>query len=131
MARDAAIEARLQRWASFVTVGDGSGFPVMSPIHPEWQPPSPGITPTLKVSPASDVRQTHRAIGRLSLRLANTVAVHYCLRLPIAEQAQRLGCAPQTVHGRIESAHAQLRVLLREDAPEFCNKEKPVYIPAS
>lgn len=112
MARSPAMEARLQRWAQAVTVGDGSGFPVMSVLHPEWQPPSPGTTPTLKTSAASDARETHRALLQLSQRLQNTVAVHYCMKLPLAEQAQRLDCAVDTVHGRIEAAHQALAAAL-------------------
>jgi DNA-directed RNA polymerase specialized sigma24 family protein len=112
MARDLDIEARLQRWADYVTVGDGSGYPAMSVLHPSWQPPAPGQAPTLKVAPSSDARQTHRAIGMLSQRLANTVAVHYCMRLPVAQQAQRLGCEERTVHQRIEHAHRELRRIL-------------------
>lgn len=115
MARDAAIEARLQRWAQWLNVGDGSGFPVLSVLHPEWQPPSPGITPTMKVGSASDVRATHRAIARLSLRLANTLVVHYCMKLPLPEQARRLDCAESTVLARVDMAHSRL-------AGEFCNK---------
>lgn len=114
MARDAGMEARLQRWAQWVTVGDGSGYPVKSVLHPEWQPPSPGITPTLKTAPATDVRATHRAIGRLSQRLANTLVVHYCLKLSLAEQADRLACSIDAIHNRVERAH---RLLMRE----FCN----------
>jgi len=34
MARDMKIELRLLRWAAAVTVGDGSGFPTMSVLHP-------------------------------------------------------------------------------------------------
>ncbi len=115
MARDPLIEARLERWATYCTVGDGSGFPVMSPVHPDWTPPTPGLTPTMKVSSVSDVRETHRAIGRLSQRLANTLTVHYCLRLPLAEQAERLECGESTVIARIDQAHRLLRA-------EFCNK---------
>lgn len=125
MARDAAIEARLQRWAQAVTVGDGSGYPSVSVLHKDWLPPSPGVTPTLKVSAASsDVRETHRAIGRLSQRLANTLVVHYCLKGPIDEQAARLGCVRQTVYERVESAHKQLAALLAERS--FCNNDKVV-----
>ena len=123
MARDAVIEARLQRWGAWVSVGDGSGFPVMSVLHPEWQPPSPGVTPTMKVGQATDVRQTHRAIAQLSQRLANTLVVHYCLKLPVAAQADRLQCAEGTVHARVEEAHRQLAAIL---APIFCNMEEPV-----
>lgn len=112
MARDEAIEARLQRWAQGVTVGDGSGFPVMSVLHPSWTPPSPGVLPSLKVAPASDVRQTHQAIARLSARLQDTLVMHYCIKAPMAEQAARLGCAIDTVYGRVERAHVELRMLL-------------------
>lgn len=111
-ARDQAIEARLQRWAQWVTAGDGSGFPTMSVLHREWTPPSPGTTPTLKVAASSDVRQTHRALERLSLRLKNTVVVHYCHKVPLAEQARRLECAESTVVQRVALVHRLLRVEL-------------------
>ena len=86
----------------------------MSVIHPEWQPPSPGTTPSMKVASASDARQTHRAIARLSQRQANTLVVHYVLKLSLANQAQRLGCAESTVTARIAHAHARLAGLLSE-----------------
>lgn len=121
MARDPHIEERLQRWAQYVQVGDGSGFPVMSVLHPAWQPPSPGQTPTMKAVPASDVRETHRAISRLSTRLRNTVVMHYVLRGPLDDQAARLGCAPQTVHARIDIAH---RLLAQSLSQGFCNIEQ-------
>ena len=111
MARDANIEARLQRWAQWLNVGDGSGFPVMSVLHPEWQPPSPGLTPTMKSVAGGDERATHRAVSRMSERLKATLVVHYVQRLPVAEQALRLGCAEPTVHERIGRAH---RLLLLE-----------------
>lgn len=120
MARDPQIEARLQRWAQWVTVGDGSGFPVKSVLHPEWSPPSGGITPTMKTAAATDVRATHRALaglmqrGEISLRLGNTVVVHYCKRLSLSDQAAALGCSVDAIHDRIERVH---RLLMRE----FCN----------
>lgn len=114
MAHNPVIEARLQRWAQWVNVGDGSGYPVKSVLHEDWSPPSSGMTPTMKVAHATDARQTHRAIARLSLRLANTLVVHYCLRLPIDQQAERLECDRSTVYARVERAH---RLLARE----FCN----------
>lgn len=118
MARDDGIEARLQRWAQAVTVGDGSGYPTMCVLHKDWSPPSPGVTPTLKVAAASDVRETHRAIGKLSQRLANTLVVHYCIKGAVEEQAKRLECAPRTVHERVETAHRLLRQILLGG---FCN----------
>lgn len=112
MARDARIEHRLQRWAQWITIGDGSGYAARSVLHPEWSPPTKGSAPTLKVGAASDVRETHRAIGLLSMRQANTVVVHYVLRLPMAEQALRLECAERTVFERIDDAHRRLAGLL-------------------
>jgi DNA-directed RNA polymerase specialized sigma24 family protein len=112
MARDDRIEARLRRWAEASTVGDGSGYPVMSTIHADWTPPSPGITPTLKVAPASDVGETHRAIARLSMRLRDTVVIHYVQRPSLPEQALRLRCSEATVYTRVEEAHRQLARLL-------------------
>jgi len=120
MARIPEMEARLQRWAHGVTVGDGSGFPVMSVIHPEWQPPSPGVTPTLKVSAGSDVRETHRAIAQLSARLVATLVAHYVLRPPIGQQALMLDCSTATVYLRVERAHRRLAEVLGS----FCNMEK-------
>ena len=120
MARDTRIEARLQRWAAWLSVGDGSGYPVMSVLHPEWQPPSPGITPTMKVSSISDARETHRAISRLmSKRMAHTLVLHYCMNLSTAEKAMRLECTESTVIQRVDQAH---RVL----AAEFCDKLEAV-----
>jgi DNA-directed RNA polymerase specialized sigma24 family protein len=113
-ARDDAIEARLQRWAQWVTAGDGSGFPTMSVLHREWTPPSPGTTPTLKVAAGSDVRQTHRALAQLSVRLRNTVVVHYCHKVPLVEQARRLECAESTVVQRVALVHQHLRLWLAD-----------------
>src|SRR5688500_13054004 len=116
MSRDAHIEQRLIAWASWLTTGDGSGYPTMSVLHPEWSPPSPGITPTLKVAAPSTARETHRAIGQLSMRLRNTLLVHYALNLSIESQADRLQCNRSTVHARIEQAHRRLRSLLFAEA---------------
>lgn len=106
------IEMRLVRWAEYVTVGDGSGYPSKSVLHKSWMPPTQGTSSTLKVSAPTDARQTHRAIGFLSLRLANTVVMHYVLKPPIDEQAERLGCKIPTVYTRVEQAHRQLQQLL-------------------
>lgn len=112
MPRDPRIEARLQRWAQWVQVGDGSGYPVTSVLHPSWSPPSPGITPTLKEATYTDAPETHRAVGRLPIKLANAVLVHYVIKGSIAEQAVRLECAPDTVLGRVERAHGALLAMM-------------------
>lgn len=113
MARIEWVEQRLRDWAQWLKVGDGSGYPHMSVLHPEWQPPSPGQTPTMKVAPSSSARSTHEAMACWSVSLRNTVLLYYVTDLPIAEQAARLGCAAQTVHARIEHAHRLL-------AQHFC-----------
>mgnify|MGYP003439924401 CR=1 FL=1 len=118
MARDAVIEERVQRWAQWVAVGDGSGFPTMSVLHENWSPPSGSITPTLKVSAGSDVRQTHRAIAMLSVRLRNTLVVVYCFTLSKRDQAERLECDETTVTKRIDVAHRMLAQAL--DSGELC-----------
>jgi DNA-directed RNA polymerase specialized sigma24 family protein len=110
MARDAAIEARLVQWAQWLATGDGSGYPTMSVLHPNWTPPSPGVMPSLKVAAPSSARETHRAIAKLSQRLANTLIVHYVMRPPMAEQAARLQCTENTVYVRIDQAHRLLRL---------------------
>lgn len=125
MARDDQMHQRLLAWAQWVTVGDGSGYPSMSVLHEDWSPPSPGMTPTMKVAAPSSARETHLAMAGWSARLRNTVALYYCTQLPIAEQASRLGCAPSTVHERIGQAHALLRSWLDERANgEFRKLEK-------
>lgn len=112
------VQQRLQRWAQYVTVGDGSGYPVMSTCNPDWMPPSQGITPNMKVSAAGDVRETHRAIAKLGLRLRNAIVVRYCYGGTVAEQAARMGCAPETVRHRVDRAHQALLGILEE----FCKE---------
>lgn len=109
MARDAEMEQRLQRWAEALLVGDGTGFPSISTVHPDWSPPAPGQRPAMKVHGGSDVHATHRAVAVLPLRLRNTVVMYYVMKLPLGEQAVRLECAERTVLERIERAHRLLR----------------------
>lgn len=109
MARDEAMHLRLVEWAQWRKVGDGSGYPTMSVLHEDWSPPSPGLTPTMKVGAPSSARVTHWMMQGWSARLRNTVAVHYLTNMPIAEQAQRLECAERTVYERIDQAHRMLR----------------------
>jgi len=113
MARDQGVESLLLAWAQWLMVGDGSGYPSMSTLHPDWSPPSPGTTPTLKVGAPRSARETHRMVGLLSDRLQATLMLHYCTNLSVAEQAQRLDCQPDTVGKRIQVAHKLLAGVLR------------------
>lgn len=123
MARIDWVDRRLREWAAWLTSGDGSGYATVSPLHPGWSPPSPGMTPTIRRVRGGEGRSTHASIrraceaGLLSTRLVDTLVVHYCYALPVAEQAQRLECQPATVDERIRVAHARLARLWGEPAP--------------
>jgi DNA-directed RNA polymerase specialized sigma24 family protein len=117
MARDQAIEARLLRWAEFWKTGDGSGYPVKCTLHEDWSPPSPGMTPTMKVAPVNDAKQTHRMVSRLSERMQATLVAVYVRRMSPVEAGQELGCEAGTVGARVEAAHRELMGML----VEFCN----------
>jgi DNA-directed RNA polymerase specialized sigma24 family protein len=119
MARDVEMHERLVQWGQWITVGDGSGYPTMSVLHKEWQPPAPGLTPTMKVAAPSSARQTHRVISRWSMRMRNTVVLHYGRNLPIGQQAMLLSCSVRAVHARIELSHRLLRSDLSEAKGEF------------
>lgn len=116
--RDGVIEHRLLEWAAWVTVKGGNGYPVTNVLHQSWMPPAPGTTPTLKALAGNDrrCRQTHSAIGKLSVRLANTVVVHYCLCLRGQAAALRLQCAESTVRHRVREAHRRIGLTLADDS---------------
>lgn len=117
MARIDWVEARLQRWAEWLKVGDGAGYPARCVLHENWSPPSPGTTPQLKVAPPSDAPQTHRIVLGLSERMRATLAAHYLLGMTAQDAAAVLECAPDTVHQRIERAHALIAQALAERQP--------------
>lgn len=115
MAADAEVVDRvdqaLRDWAHWIMLGrSAAGFSRCNVLHKSWMPPTPGRTPTMAVSTVDDRRHrlVHQAIGHLSLRLSNTVVVHYCYRLSVAEQCQRLDCAPSTVHARLQVARTHV-----------------------
>lgn len=108
MARIEWIDARLWRWAEWLKVGDGSGYPVRSTLDADWSPPSPGLTPSIKVAAASDAPQTHRLVLGLKPSLRATLVAHYLMRLPPAAAGAALDCMPDTVRARIERAHREL-----------------------
>lgn len=116
---DDQIEARLQRWAQAVTVGDGSGYPSMSVIHPNWMPPTKGSRPMLKTAQGgADVQATHRAIGRLSVKQRDAICLHYAYRLTCAQHADRAGCAERTVRDRLDAARRHLAAMWQDGG--FC-----------
>lgn len=102
------MDARLQRWAEYVTVGDGSGYASTNVLHANWSPPTPGQRPTLKVCSPTDARQTARALKRLHVKLQQVALVHYVKKGPIVWQAEQLQCQADTVRTRVERLHAAL-----------------------
>ena len=119
MSRIDWVEKRLWDWAEWLRAGDGSGYSSKCTLHPEWSPPTPGTTPTMKVAADSRVPETHRAVLLLSERLQHTLVLHYCTGLPVVEQALRLACQPGTVDSRIRSAHRELARLLHSESSPF------------
>lgn len=118
MAKIQAIDDALRRWAAWAD-GDGSGvgYPAMSVLHPDWSPPSPGQTPTMRTAPhGSDVHATNQALRALSIRSQATVELHYRRRdnrrLTLSEQGLLLGCQPDTVTKRVEAIHRALAPFL-------------------
>ena len=113
MQRLAEIEARLQRWAQWLKVGDGSGYPVKSTLHEDWSPPAPGVRPSMKVSSASrEILITDTAVRMLSQAKLATVVAVYVLRMPAADAAKALACEPDTVHKRVATIHHDLARML-------------------
>lgn len=127
MARDERMADRLKRWAEWLKVGDGDGYASVNVLHENWSPPTPGTTPTLKVSGAGrEVRETDRIVRRMSERLQATVTAHYVLRMSAADAGQALDCAADTVLGRIERAHRFMQAQLHDAAAAgvFATTEK-------
>jgi DNA-directed RNA polymerase specialized sigma24 family protein len=115
---DELMDARLRRWASWVAGGDSAGFPRVNVLHPSWTPPTAGTTHTMQTSrKAGDASATHAAVAALSVKLRNTVVLHYCKRLSQAEQATELGCSPSTVAQRLAQARRQLWRELEPSTP--------------
>ena len=111
MARDEAMHQRLQAWAQWLVVGDGSGYPVTNVLHENWSPPSPGMTPTMKASRVpEEVKAVHRIVLQMSERMQVTLLLVYGFpSLAQWERAARLGVAERTVAERVEAAQAVLR----------------------
>lgn len=129
MARIGWVEDMLQRWALAVTVGDGSGYPVKSVLHPSWSPPTPGLTPTLKSVPgnrqASVVHQALMELGQERPKLLATVMGVYVLKRRHAEVAVLVdGCQPKTIDARLDEVHRWLACRL-DAARSNCNIGKP------
>jgi DNA-directed RNA polymerase specialized sigma24 family protein len=112
MALDPAMDARLRRWAEELSVGSGAGYPAMSVLHPNWQPPPPGQAPTMKAVSSSDVAETRRALRSMPEKLMEVVIVYYRWRLDLQDKALMLQCQPGTVIVRLGRAHAWLRAWL-------------------
>lgn len=107
----------LREWSYWVRGGRVvDGFPRCNVLHKSWMPPAPGVRPMMSVSRARDdsmQRVVHQALGMLSVKLANTVVVHYCYRLSVADQCSKLGCAPSTLHHRLQAVREVVSARLR------------------
>ena len=108
------MEVRLREWAHWLTLdGTGNGFAAVNVLHESWSPPTPGTRPTIKVGMSDRrERETNAAVVQLSARLQQTLRVHYCQRLSMAEQAVVLDVGESTVHQRIRDAKIKLCAVL-------------------
>lgn len=113
MARIDWVDQRLREWATWLVVGDGSGYSSKCTLHPEWSPPTPGTTPTMKVAPASHAARTHRAVVQMSERMQQTLKLRYCTQMSLQDQADMLGCQVATLESRLWQAHKLLAGVLR------------------
>ena len=120
---DDPMDRRLHEWAAWLRGGTrGEGYPTISVLHESWMPPPPGRMPNMRTSSGSGQdarhRETHLAVACLSVRLANTVIVHYVLREPAATAAVMLDCAPSTVSARLVEARRKIGALCRAEPAE-------------
>lgn len=101
------VHRMLLEWAQWLGAGRASaGFPRTNVLHESWSPAQPGRMPEMLASRGdAHERRVHELVGKLSQRLSDTVVLHYCNRLPVAQQALMLGCQPSTVHARVSEAH--------------------------
>lgn len=113
------IDGMLQRWAARVTVGKGSGFPTMSALHPNWQPPAPGQTPTPRTCATDDeseARLVHGFVARLPERLFAAVVAYYLLRGTQPQKAEAAQCSVRTMIDRVQRAQRTIKAYLEGEA---------------
>jgi DNA-directed RNA polymerase specialized sigma24 family protein len=105
------VDARLREWAQWASTGGRSvGFPVINVLHSNWQPGrGMGRLPATHSGARHErERQTHEAIQTLSVRLQDTLVVHYVKRGTCEQQASALGCKLSTLHARLREARHQV-----------------------
>lgn len=69
------------------------------------------------VAHRADVVDLGRALGQLTNRQRDVVALHYAVDLPVAEIASTLGIAPGTVKATLHQARTRLAELLGDPTP--------------
>jgi DNA-directed RNA polymerase specialized sigma24 family protein len=107
------IEARLWRWAEYVKGGSsGAGYPVKCTLHEDWSPPSPGMTPTMKVIPANDAPSTHRIIAQMTAKHRAALVARYVMRLTYAAAGLAMECQEETARARTDAAQRELARML-------------------
>lgn len=110
------IDARLRRWAEWLSGGDGSGYPARNILDPSWMPPDGQPRGSIMHSaPPTDAGETHAIImadGYLSDTRRATLSAVYLLRMTHTQAAVVLDCSPRTVADRIERIQAALAATL-------------------
>jgi len=130
MARIERVDALLREWAQWRMVGDGSGYPRTSMLHPEWSPPAKGRAPGVKVGMVQRGPMVEGLVRQLSVTLQDTLFLVYVVTgVTNAERAERLRCRPETIPQRVRQAHALLAGLLDGDRSGLTEKCNGRYIP--
>lgn len=106
---DDQVHVRLVEWAAWVTVGDASGYARTNCLHESWAPARGQMGMAVqRITQHAREREIDAHVRKLSTRLQDTLAVHYCRRMAVSEQAEVLGCQPSTVHARVREARHQI-----------------------
>ena len=122
MARIEEIDRLLWLWAEQLKVGDGSGYPTKSTLHEDWSPPSPGVTPTMKVA-GRGLTGIGKHVDQLPDSVKATVVAKYLLRMSDRDAAAVLACAEATVGQRIVRAHQMLAGMMEKRTRVFATTD--------
>jgi len=82
----------------------------MSVIHPNWTPPSQGMSARMPMPARSTLAEQamDAAIRDLSVKLRDSLYVVYVKRASVLQRSEMLQCKPGTVDARVREAKRQL-----------------------
>jgi DNA-directed RNA polymerase specialized sigma24 family protein len=105
------MERELVAWGAYVAGGrDASGYPSMSVMHPNWQPPAKGGASKLPRRVVSYAREqwVDAQVRTMSRKLQDALVARYVMRMSLHDQALALHCELSTVQARVSAAKRKL-----------------------